>query len=468
VNWLARRAAAVPPRLRDLALALVLAAANVGTALPYARQLRPARGAAALLAAHPLAVAMTLLVLQALPLIWRSRWPAWVLVAVGAPRVLYDQLGFGFAPLPLGPAIAYYTVMQRCSTGVRWAISAVVLVGVLTSQAVPGHNEPYDFFVAVLVFVAAGMAGILSRTRTAYLAEVEARAMRAEAERDQQAAAAAARERARIARELHDVVAHHVSLMAVQAEAAGSLLPGQPQAAARSVEIIGTTARQALTELRRLLGVLRGPGEQPQAAPSPSLRDIAAVLAQVRDAGLSVRLTVAGSPADLAPGVDLTAYRIVQEALTNALRHSAAARAAVSIRYEPGYVTVSVTDDGPPAPGPPAPGPPAPGPPAPSQPVPPAVPVAAVPVPSPALATVAGRPASHPAPPTLERAHPGTSASPDAQPPAARQAASRDTALPGGFGLAGITERVASCGGTLTVGPTPAGGFAVTARLPAR
>jgi signal transduction histidine kinase len=408
VKWLAAWVAALPPRLQDLILALALAAVNVGTVLPYRSQL------------HPLWKALALLVFQAVPLIWRRSWPIAAFSVVGITRDLYDQMGFGFAPIPLGPAIAYYTVMDRCSTGMRWALSAVLLTGILVSQTQPGHNEPYDFFVAVLIFAAAGMAGILSRTRTAYLGEAQARAAQAEAERDQEALLAAARERTRIARELHDVVAHHVSLMAVQAEAAGALLPGQPVEASRSVDIIGETARQALVELRRLLGVLRGPGELPQAAPSPSLAELDGVLAAVRQAGLTVEVTVTGDPGELAPGVDLTAYRIVQEALTNALRHSAAMTAAVAIRYEPCYVTVSVTDCGPAA-------------------------LAAI---SRSGARTAGGGAG-----------PVPSPSPGGGGPAAGPS-------PGGFGLAGIAERVASCGGTLTVGPTGAGGFAVTAKLP--
>ncbi|HEY5015567.1 MAG TPA: sensor histidine kinase [Streptosporangiaceae bacterium] len=408
---LAARVAAFPPRLQDLVLALGLAAVNVAITLPYRHRLQALPGAPELVRQHPQAAAIALLAAQALPLIWRRSWPVVVFLAVGLARSRYDQLGFGDAPIPLGPAIAYYTVMERCSTGVRWALSVVLLAGILISQSLPGHNEPYDFFVAALIFVAAGMAGILSRTRSAYLGEVEKRAARAEAERDQEAALAAARERTRIARELHDVVAHHVSLMAVQAEAAGALLPGRPAEAGQSVQVIGETARQALVELRRLLGVLRGPGEQPGASPSPSLGDLDDVLAQVRGAGLAVDLTIDGSRGDLAPGVDLTAFRIVQEALTNALRHSAAPRAAVRVCYEPGYVTVSVTDSGAPVAG------------------------------GDGQSLANGR----------SRA--------DGQSRAAGK-------LPGGFGLAGIAERVASCGGTLTVGPTGAGGFAVTARLP--
>jgi signal transduction histidine kinase len=231
----------------------------------------------------------------------------------------------------------------------------------------------------------------------------------------------AAQERTRIARELHDVVAHHVSLMAVQAEAATSLLPDRPAEAARSVEIIASTARQALTELRRLLGVLRGPSEHLETSPSRSLAELGAVLDQVREAGLPVELTVLGTPTPLAPGIDLTAYRIVQEALTNTIRYARGSQAAVALSYEPDYVTVSVTDSRVAANGP-------------------------------------GPATNGPGPATNG---PG---------PAANGAAvvGRGVLRSGGFGLAGIAERVASCGGNLTVGPTPSGGFAITARLPAR
>jgi signal transduction histidine kinase len=237
---------------------------------------------------------------------------------------------------------------------------------------------------------------LLSRAKRISLQAAENRAERAEAELDQEAARAGAAERARIARELHDVVAHHVSLMAVQAEAAASLLPEQPERARQSVDVIGTTARQALAELRRLLGVLRGPADRDVAtSPAASLTDLPGVLTTVREAGLPVEFDVTGTPVVLAPGIELTAFRIVQEALTNTLRHSDAGHARVAIAYEPGYVTLSVADSGP----------------------------------------------RRPEPPVSS----GT-----------------------GFGLAGIAERVASCGGSLTVGPSPGDGFALTARLPVR
>jgi signal transduction histidine kinase len=404
VKRLAAWTTGLPPRVQDLALALALAVYNVASLIPETRQLKLPY------------VAFLLVILQAVPLTWRRRWPVLVILAVGIPRSLYDQLGIGFAPLPLGPAIAYYTIMDRCSTKVRVVMSVLLIAGVIEGQTTPGHTEPYDFFIAVLQFAVAGTLGILSSTRRAYLQAVETRAEQAEAERDRQLALAAAEERSRIARELHDVVAHHVSLMAVQSEAAGALLPGRPAEAAKAVDIIGQTAREALTELRRLLGVLRGPAEvngRSVTAPAPSISALDEVLAPVRQAGITVNLRVEGRPSKLPPGVDLAAYRIVQEALTNTVKHSGAGEAAVIVTYEPGYVTVSVTDTG-----------------------------------HAAVAVVLGRPA--------RKARAGSPNGGGARPAAS-----------GGFGLAGIAERVASCGGSLTVGPADAGGFAVTARLPA-
>ena len=343
-------------------------------------------------------------------------------------------------------------------------ISCVLALTAITiSELQPGHNQPYDLVVAVLIFVASGMAGLLGRTRRAYLEETEARAARAEAQRDRESARAAAAERARIARELHDVVAHHVSLMAVQAEAAASLLPGRPAQARQSVEIIGDTARQALAELRRLLGVLRGPAEEIETEPSPSLSELGAVLDQVRAAGLPVEFRTGGQPAALAPGVELTAYRIVQEALTNTLKHAPASQAVVTLAYEPDFITVTVANSGPAAPA-----------------------LAALPAAGPdrvPAQAAAPSPAAEPVPslaPPPDQAAPAPAPSPASAAPSAavarllavagvRPVAAREgAAARAGFGLAGIAERVASCGGNLSAGPAPDGGFAVTARLPAR
>ena len=396
VRQLVLKVAKLPPRSTDLVLAAALSVIEVATLLAYRGQL------------HPFALAVVLVIAQNVPLVSRRAHPLATFVVIGVARVAYDLLGFGFAPLPLGPAIAVYTVVATCRPNIRATVGVLLAAGIVTSQFSAGHNQPYDITVAVLIFLTAWMAGVLSRTRHAYLEEVEDRALQAEAHRDREVTRAANEERTRIARELHDVVAHHVSLIAVQAEAAASLLPERPSEASRSVDVIGTTARQALTELRRLLGVLRSPSLGPDKAPVPSLEELDAVLDQVRYAGLRVDFSVVGTPCRLAPSIDLTAYRIVQEALTNVMRHAAhASHVEVIVSYEPSFVSVHIADSGP----------------------------GCLISPAPACVQMPENPA-----------------------PAAVR----------GFGLAGIAERVASCDGNLTVGPTDNGGFAVRARLPLR
>jgi signal transduction histidine kinase len=386
--------------VQDSALALVLAVLNLLAVLAVLPNLAPA---------HPSWIALLLAGAQCLPLAIRRVNPVLALLLCGLPRDLYDYLQFGYAPLPLAIAIAFATVAERSRPWLRWSTLVLTALGIARSQMLPGHTEPYDAIVQYFIFGAAWVVGLLAKSRGKAIAAVARRAERAEAELDAmaaQAASAAAAERVRIARELHDVVAHHVSLMAVQAEVVGALLPARPEQASSSADLIATTARQAMTELRRLLGVLRGPSDQtdfPERSgltPSASLSRVEEVLAQVRGSGVPVSLTISGSPRTLSPGIDLTAYRIVQEALTNTIRHAPGARALVDICYEQGSVTVRVTDSGP-------------------------------------------APNGH-APPNGA------------------------TILGPGFGLAGIAERVSSCGGTLIVGPADSGGFAVTARLPVR
>jgi signal transduction histidine kinase len=385
------RVAALPASRRylvqDGALGLILAIVNVVSLLAYRSFL------------HPLWSPLLLVAAQGVLLTCRRRHPILVVIAVGFVRVYYDQLGFGYAPFPLGPAIAIYTVFDRCSAVWLWLTAIGTAVGISVSMAAPGHSEPYQPIYQGLILFTAMMIGLLSRVTRASLAAAENRAAKAEADLDRRARQEAAAERTRIARELHDVVAHHVSLMAVQSEAALSLLPDKPAKAEHSVQVISETARVALTELRRLLGVLRSPSEaRLETAPQASLGTLHEILDQVRHAGLKVDYEVIGVPVPLTPGVDLTAYRIVQEALTNTIRHSQAARAKVTVRYDPGYVTVRVADSG------------------------------------------------------------------QRDGPAPKSGQYRQ-GLGAGLGLAGIAERVASCGGNLTLGPVT-GGFAVEARLP--
>jgi signal transduction histidine kinase len=410
--------------VQDTVLALALAAVNLLSLLPYISQM------------HPQWLALLLVAVQPLPLIWRRRWPVLALLCSGLPRNVYDQLQFGFAPLPLAQAIAFATVAERSRPWVRWGTLVATAGGIAYGQTLPGHTEPYDAIVQAFIFGTAWVVGMLSRSRRDLVAATARRAERAEAELDAaaaRAASAAAAERVRIARELHDVVAHHVSLIAVQAEAVGALLPARPAEASRSADLIAATARQAMTELRRLLGVLRAPSrsqpsddpERGELTPAASLSRLGEVLDAVREAGLSVSYTISGSPGALSPSIDLTAYRIVQEALTNTLRHAPGSSARVDVSFDADSVTVRVTDTGVPARSDGAIG---------------------------GLSNGASSRASDGATPSAQGAPGAPGALADVH----------------GYGLAGIAERVASCGGSLTVGPVSPFGFAVTARLPVR
>jgi signal transduction histidine kinase len=193
----------------------------------------------------------------------------------------------------------------------------------------------------------AWVLGDSMRYRRGYYAALEDRAARLEAERDAQAKVAAAAERARIARELHDVIAHHVSVMVVQADGARYALRSDPRTTETALAAISGTGRQALSEMRRLLGVLRTAGDQAELAPVPGLGELRELLDQARAAGLAVTYTLTGTPRELPEGAELAAYRVVQESLTNTRKHAGlAASAAVTLRYEPGGLVVEVTDDG--------------------------------------------------------------------------------------------------------------------------
>jgi signal transduction histidine kinase len=175
---------------------------------------------------------------------------------------------------------------------------------------------------------------------------LRARTAEIEQEREERLRIAAAEERSRIARELHDVVAHSVSVMVVQSQAAQRVLVDDVDATRDALRSIETTGRQALTELRRLLGLLREAEGGPSLAPQPSLQYLDELLAQIRDAGLPVELTVEGTPTALPQGVDLSAYRIVQEGLTNTLKHAEADRVSVLVRYAPAVLEIEISDDG--------------------------------------------------------------------------------------------------------------------------
>jgi signal transduction histidine kinase len=208
--------------------------------------------------------------------------------------------------------------------------------------------SPSDFFFLLFFFGAAWLAGLALSSRSQQALELRARAERAERDREDEARRAVEEERARIARELHDVVAHSVSVMVVQAGGVRRLLDPDQDRQREALLAIENTGRAALTEMRRMLGVLRS--DEPQAgplAPQPGLEHLDRLLEQTRQAGLSVELEVEGEPVPLAAGIDLSAYRIVQEGLTNTLKHAGpGANARVIVRYLPEQLELEVSNDG--------------------------------------------------------------------------------------------------------------------------
>jgi signal transduction histidine kinase len=228
--------------------------------------------------------------------------------------------------------------------------SRVGLVLVLLGSATVVYNDPThgpgDFLFTPVLFAIGWLVGFALRERNLQAAAAEERALRAERERESAARVAVAEERARMARELHDVVAHAVSVMVLQVGAVRHRMPAASEEgqALRNVEQAGRTA---LAEMRRLLGALRQGDELLELAPGPGLDDLRTLAEHVRAAGLDVRLHVEGEPMSLPPSLDVSAYRIVQEGLTNALKHSGARRADVTVHYGAGEVRLEVRDDGP-------------------------------------------------------------------------------------------------------------------------
>jgi signal transduction histidine kinase len=298
----------------------------------------------------PLAVALVLA--GSLPLAWRRRHPLGANLAVGAAAIAYGIAPFPdlVTPVPLGGVVALYSAVAWCDRRVAVIAGVASAVGVVVVALLPATNtDLLDFSFTTLLLAGAWVLGDSARIRRAYTAELEARAAGLARERDLEARRAVTAERARIARELHDVIAHHVSMMVVQAEAGPVLVEGgDPAGASRAFDTISGIGRQALVEMRRLLGVLRQEGGEaaPSLAPQPGVEQLEALVEQVHEAGLEVELAVEGEPVPLPPGVGLSAYRIVQEALTNALRHAGPSRVRVLVRYAGEDLRVEVRDDG--------------------------------------------------------------------------------------------------------------------------
>jgi len=411
--WLRRH-----PMLVDGALAVALLAIGLNVFTSFL-----SRAAGAGDQAGPVVISLVLAVLVML----RRKYPratfaiavaiGFIQLTLGTQSSSNTGLSGAFKPVSADVAIIVllYTLAAhrpvRSSLYGLAACLAGIVVAVIRWPMTHGTESPQHMLVVALVIgvptVSAWALGRSMAYRRAYYVWLEERARRAEAERDTRARIAVVAERARIARETHDVIAHHVSVIVVQADGAAYAFDHDQEGARRAIEAISRTGRQALTEMRRLLGVLRDGQESGGLAPQPGLAELSELLAEAGLAGLPVSLTIEGRPRPLDGGRELAAYRIVQEALTNTRKHGGlGADAAVLVRYSDDGLLVRVTDTG-------------------------------------------HAPAATSGPGYGNTGHGNTG---HGDP---------------GHGITGMRERVRLYGGTLLAGPLPAGGYEVTATLPA-
>ncbi|HVC05428.1 MAG TPA: sensor histidine kinase [Candidatus Acidoferrales bacterium] len=329
--WI-KRFEALPPIVTDGALALLLMVSADVAAYQDAGKLT--------------ALQVVVIALITLPVATRRLFPATVTTVIGAALIINLLLGFtnsfieNFAVL-----VALYTLYA--SVGAEWrvvAVSGLLVIGLITGVTLGWRNEGRVYLADIgynaIIFALPVILGYGVRTRRAYVGQLHEQSRL-------RAREAAAGERTAIARELHDVIAHSVSVMVLQAAAGGRIARRDPAGAAATFEVIEQTGRDALADMRRVVGVLKDDRAEDMAlSPQPSLGQLDALVEQVRQAGVNVHVRVDGAQRPLAPGVELSAYRIVQESLTNVLRHSGASDAEVAIRYGGNDLTVEVTDNG--------------------------------------------------------------------------------------------------------------------------
>ncbi|KUN22912.1 histidine kinase [Streptomyces antibioticus] len=282
----------------------------------------------------------------AVPLVWRHRAPFAMACAVSVAtpaQALYhapppDLMYGGFVVLYTMAALG--TPWQRRFMLVGWTIGVTL---VMTHKETP---EPFEYAFQLMSVACAYAFGVLARVQRAYTAELEDRARRLERERAADTARATAQERARIARDMHDILAHAVSLMVVQAEAGPVVVRSDPARAEAAFDAIAGAGRDAMAQLRRILGVLKEE-QRNGTSPQPGIRALPALVRQVGEStGLRVRLSTSGEPLPLPPDTDIAAYRVVQEALTNTVKHAYASSATVELDWTEEALTLTVTDDG--------------------------------------------------------------------------------------------------------------------------
>ncbi|MFD8989349.1 sensor histidine kinase [Streptomyces goshikiensis] len=325
------------PRWRDLGLTLLV---QVATTIPFVVPRDPLDSPAT----WP---AYALTTLGNVPLMWRRRPVAAIFGMVVADSVYTLALDGPGQPLPYAPLVAVYTMALLCPPRVRIAMG-VAVSGLVVASVALNTGTARELLFALFVFAAAYALGRLQHTRQAYTAAVEARAAELERANRIEAEQAAARERARIAREMHDVLSHAVSIMIVQAEAGPVAVRRAPERAEAAFDAIAETGRDAMAQLRTMLGVLRADGAARAAprGPQPGVEELAGLLERVRGSGLEVSYERTGAVRGLPAALEATVHRVVQEALTNVVKHAGASRVSVRLEYGAWELAVTVTDDG--------------------------------------------------------------------------------------------------------------------------
>jgi signal transduction histidine kinase len=291
--------------------------------------------------AHTAAVASAAL-LSTLPLLVRRRWPVQVLAATLIVGVAIPTAAVFWPPA----LVAVYTVASRrpWRVAVVGAVTAVVALDL--HRVLWGYSLPLFGVISGVALAGAALAlGLYQATRLAYFDQMRERAARLERERQLLDEQAATQERLRIARELHDVVAHNVSLMVIQAQALGATAD-DVTAARRGAQTIAELGRDAMSEMHRTLALMRADSGEEDRMPQPALDDLGPLLQRAYAAGVNVELSVTGSRPQLPAGVELSAYRIVQEAITNVIKHSGSDRASVQVRYGSDELQLEIVDDG--------------------------------------------------------------------------------------------------------------------------
>jgi signal transduction histidine kinase len=326
----------------DGAIALALGALCLAVFFTVERTPEQARDADAL--------GVALIVVAAASLAFRRRWPVAVfLLAAGATVAVY-LLDYPDSGLPFIVLVALYTLAARCDRRITVAATVAILLAIPLVVADASDMDGGTLASTLAIFTMGAVWGDRRKVREAYVEQVELRAAEKERERIEAARRAVGEERLRIARELHDVVAHAMSVVAVQSGVGAHVIDSRPDEAKHILETISHTSRDSLDEMRRLLGVLRADPASADAAaelaPAPGLGGLDELVTRVAEAGVPVETNVQGERTAVPIGVDLAAYRIVQEALTNVLKHAGRAEASVLVRYEPGAVHLEVVDDG--------------------------------------------------------------------------------------------------------------------------